>query len=255
MSAYPSGALGYGNVSAFLSAVDVIRDELITEISAYGMWDGYDKDACRVSEIPSHIIDSVYYTVTFDAQGGECATSSKRVKDGDAVGTLPDATLDQHVHLGWFTAGGTQINSGTVINSDVTVYAKYMKSVMTLKKVGDVQVDDSMMASGFSSTSYLTSIAGDCLNFTDGLELVFRAKTEDSQPNQEIFGMTDAEAFEFGANGGQFMWEIATGGTSGSGTACQNGKWYYWKVVKAVGQYQYQCCYADGETVTESPSY
>jgi len=203
-SLYPDGPLGFDNISAFLSASDAIRDELIGACIENDLWDGYDRDACRVSEISAHITGGTYCTVTFDANGGTCGTKTKRVKMGSPVGVLPDAYADGQVHLGWFYAksGGTQMNTATVIDSDVTVYAQYMKSVMTLKKVGSVQVDADMMASGFSSTSFLTSVTGDNINFTDGLELVFRAYTNDSSPNQEIFGMTDAESFEFGAVGG-----------------------------------------------------
>jgi len=51
------------------------------------------------------------------------------------------------------------------------------------------------------------------------------------------------------------MWEIAVGSAIGSGTPCQNGKWYYWKIVKETGKYVYQCCIADGSVVSDSPSY
>lgn len=257
MASYQDGPLDFDNISAFLSSVNVIRDELIGACVDNDLWDGYSRSECRVSEISAHILAGTYYTVTFDANGGSCQMAKKLVKKGGPVGVLPDATLDGNVHIGWFTAasGGTQVNTATIVNSDITVYAQYMKSVMTLVKVGSVTVDDNMMASGFSNTSYLTSITGDNLNFADGLELVFRAYTANSAPNQEIFGMTGADAFEFGAINGQFMWEIALGSVTGSGTPCTNNKWYYWKVIKETGVYVYNCYYADGTSITDTPAY
>lgn len=260
MSRYEKGPLSYDNISAYLSAAEVTREEIIDECIASNCWDGYLKSQCKLSQISAHIIaPAKYFTVTFNANGGTSDAIAYYVKDGDAIGELPDAKKEDELLLGWFydQNGTKQCQASDKVTSDLTVYASYMSEFLKLTKVGSVVVDADMMASGFSNTSYLVSTADTKLNFIDGLELVFRAKTTNSIPNQEIFGMTSAESFEFGAYSGKFMWEIAAGaGTTMTGTAsCTNNKWYYWKITKDVGTYNYRCYYADGTNVTDSPTY
>lgn len=66
-------------------------------------------------------------TVTFDANGGECATTSLQAQPGDAVGSLPTATKAGASFAGWFTAasGGTKVSSATTFSSSTTVYAQW----------------------------------------------------------------------------------------------------------------------------------
>ncbi len=69
------------------------------------------------------------YTITFDAttNGGTCATASKDIYVGDAVGTLPEATRDDYNMTGWFDAatGGNQITESTIPTGNVTYYAQF----------------------------------------------------------------------------------------------------------------------------------
>ena len=258
MSRYEKGPLSYDNISAYLSATEICREEIIDECITNNCWDGHPKDQCKLSQISAHIVaPSKYFTVTFNANGGTSNAIAYYVEDGNAIGELPDSMKENEVLLGWFydSAGTRQCQPSDKVTSDLTVYASYMSEVMKLTKVGSVVVDSDMMASGFSSTKYLMSTSDSKLNFADGLELVFRAKTTNSSPNQEIFGMTDADAFEFGANAGKFMWEIATGTVSTGTASCSNNKWYYWKITKDAGTYNYHCYYADGTNVTDTPMY
>ncbi len=66
-------------------------------------------------------------TVTFDANGGYCATPSKEVTFNSTYGTLPDATKHKDF-AGWYTAreGGTEVKSATVVTAseDHTLYAR-----------------------------------------------------------------------------------------------------------------------------------
>lgn len=68
-------------------------------------------------------------TVTFNANGGACATASVLVPVGTAVGTLPDATRDGYVFDGWFTEGGVQVSADTIVAGDVTFYAHWTEIV------------------------------------------------------------------------------------------------------------------------------
>ena len=71
-----------------------------------------------------------YYTVTFNANGGSCSTSSKQYASGEALGTLPTATRSGYVFDGWYTSssGGTQVTAEMVVTADVTLYAHWTQS-------------------------------------------------------------------------------------------------------------------------------
>lgn len=66
-------------------------------------------------------------TVTWNANGGSCASKSKVVKHGAAVGTLPKPTRTDYTFLGWYTAksGGTKIATTTKITKNQTFYAQW----------------------------------------------------------------------------------------------------------------------------------
>lgn len=78
------------------------------------------------------------WTVTFDANGGRCATASKTVARGSAIGTLPGATRVGYVFLGWYTAksGGSKASVGSMVTSNRTLYARWAKSTYTVAFVG-----------------------------------------------------------------------------------------------------------------------
>ena len=68
-----------------------------------------------------------YYTVTFDANGGNCATSSSETQSNGKLASLPVPTKNNCDFGGWFTArtDGEQITTGTVFSGDTTVYAHW----------------------------------------------------------------------------------------------------------------------------------
>jgi uncharacterized repeat protein (TIGR02543 family) len=81
----------------------------------------------------------IYYgpqTVTFNANGGTCTTSSKRYEVGKTYSSLPTATWTGHTFEGWFTTtnGGTKITSDTVVgtNRPQTVYAHWSTNTYVL---------------------------------------------------------------------------------------------------------------------------
>ena len=67
------------------------------------------------------------YTITFNANGGTTATTSKKVTYGYAIGTLPTATRTGYKFDGWFTAasGGTKIDTTVKPNGAKTYYAHW----------------------------------------------------------------------------------------------------------------------------------
>ena len=108
-----------------LSSVDVIVDNASGEaarVKALLESAGCDMSGITVKERPTTC------KVTFDSNGGTCSTASKTVNYGDAVGALPKATKSGKAFMGWYTkksALGTRIWPSTVVEADVTYYARW----------------------------------------------------------------------------------------------------------------------------------
>ena len=71
-----------------------------------------------------------YYSVTFDGQGGtvDLTPNPAQVVAGEPFGTLPTATKNGEVLLGWFTtndSSGVQVDGTEPITQNTTYYAKY----------------------------------------------------------------------------------------------------------------------------------
>ncbi len=73
------------------------------------------------------------YAVIFDGQGATAAANPPTLNvtsPADSVGSLPQPpTKTSYVFAGWYTAvngGGTQFTATTVVNANVTVYAKWI---------------------------------------------------------------------------------------------------------------------------------
>jgi len=66
-------------------------------------------------------------TVTFNANGGTVTPATRTINIGTGVGTLPVPTRAGHTFVGWFTAqtGGNQITANTVVNNNVTYWARW----------------------------------------------------------------------------------------------------------------------------------
>lgn len=100
--------------------------------------------------------DATYYakwvpvasTVTFDPNGGELAEESrtKLVDTGTAVGTLPTPTKSNETFVGWYTSTEykEQVTTETIVEGDVTYYAKWSSSGtsgITIVDTDDVTLD------------------------------------------------------------------------------------------------------------------
>ena len=69
------------------------------------------------------------YVITFNANGGDCATASARTDLDGKISSLPEASRDGYTFRGWFTAasGGEQVTTETVYSADTTLYAQWEK--------------------------------------------------------------------------------------------------------------------------------
>ncbi len=89
------------------------------------------KDNTYVLESPFYVSDGDYL-LTFDAQGGTSTQASRRVAAGQVYGTLPTASKDGYVFVGWFTdpTGGSQVTENmTAPAKNQTLYARYEKAL------------------------------------------------------------------------------------------------------------------------------
>lgn len=64
--------------------------------------------------------------LTFDPNGGTTTANQSVVAAGEAVLTLPSATREGDVFLGWYTAEGVRLDSGFVPQGDLTLTAKWV---------------------------------------------------------------------------------------------------------------------------------
>ena len=77
------------------------------------------------------------YTLYFNADGGKCDTTSKKVTFDAKVGTLPTPTKDGQVFMGWYDEAGTKYTSDTVykVDGDTTLTAKWAEEAFVLLKI------------------------------------------------------------------------------------------------------------------------
>ena len=68
----------------------------------------------------------VFYTVNFNANGGNVSQNSVLVKSGATL-ELPVPTRSNYEFTGWYTerTGGTEVRNDTVITADMTIYARW----------------------------------------------------------------------------------------------------------------------------------
>jgi len=64
-------------------------------------------------------------TVTFDAAGGECGTTTLSVAQCESISEMPVATRVGYDFVGWFDASGKQITTADRLTADVKLTAKW----------------------------------------------------------------------------------------------------------------------------------
>ena len=67
------------------------------------------------------------YEITFDANGGQCGTTSMYTDTAGKLSALPTPARGGYTFDGWFTeqSGGTAVTAETVYNADTTLYAHW----------------------------------------------------------------------------------------------------------------------------------
>ena len=70
-----------------------------------------------------------YKTVTFSPNGGSVSETSRKVKSGNTIGSLPKTVRKGYDFLGWYTGAteGTRIEATRICTSNLTCYAHWKK--------------------------------------------------------------------------------------------------------------------------------
>ena len=74
-----------------------------------------------------------HFTITYNSNGGSSVSSESKQYE-ESLGTLPVPTKTGYAFSGWFTAseGGSQVSSSTTVTKDVTYYAHWTASKVTV---------------------------------------------------------------------------------------------------------------------------
>ena len=90
------------------------------------------KTAILASDVTFTAVWNQIYTVTYNANGGTCATSEATWKAGDDALVLPAATKDNFDFVGWYDAatGGNKIASPYTPSASIEVFAHYMPKLV-----------------------------------------------------------------------------------------------------------------------------
>ena len=73
-------------------------------------------------------------TVTFDADGGTCNTTTLSIDKGQKITNIPSATKSKYDFLGWYDTNNNQLTTDTVINENITYTAKWKSKTTPVTK-------------------------------------------------------------------------------------------------------------------------
>ena len=119
------------------------------------------------------------YTVAFNGNGGTINGESMRtVNGGSQIGALPSVTRNGYNLVGWYTdiSGGSAVTSSTIINSNITIYARWIQTytvsfngnggsisgstTKTVNAGSQIGVLPSVSRSGYNLTGWYTEPSG-----------------------------------------------------------------------------------------------
>jgi len=127
----------------------------------------FNKVVTKDITLKAYYEKEVYYTLTYNPNGGTVTPTSKELKKLDKYGTLPTPTYTGYTFIGWYTSanGGTAVNSGTTINGNTTIYAHWTKNPVAVSGVR-LNKTSTSIAEGGSETLSVTISPSDASNKT-----------------------------------------------------------------------------------------
>ena len=74
------------------------------------------------------------YTITLNPNGGEVTPTTKKITQGDSIGTLPTPTREGYYFDGWYTGltDGVEVTSDYIPENSMPIYARWKKSVASM---------------------------------------------------------------------------------------------------------------------------
>ena len=136
-SVNPSGTFPAGGPYTATATINNVGTYTLTVNYRLERWDGsawVDAMNPDIKEIEIIVLAApqIYYTVTYNANGGTLTTTSKTVVYNEAYGSLPTPIRDGYTFKGWYTekTGGTKVTAETIvsIDADHTLYAQWAKT-------------------------------------------------------------------------------------------------------------------------------
>ncbi|MGE5473290.1 MAG: InlB B-repeat-containing protein [Ignavibacteriales bacterium] len=143
---------------------------------------------------------TIHYTVTFDSNGGTDVASVSVIK-GRTLSSLPSPQKTNAIFLGWYTDSslqGDKFSEEDTINSNITLYAKYM----VIEGAPELEQDDSYALADQESDLTFTIVASDSSMTANTVKSGITLETMDGSEavNLEVTGSNGV--FSVTANGG-----------------------------------------------------
>ena len=183
--------------------------------------------------IYAHWIEKNRFTITFNGNGGTVDEVTRTIYEGDAIGTLPNATRENYKVTKWVSdlTLGTTVTSSTIPTADMTVYVVWKVDFETAPwnvigevaengtycadfNVGDtkeidmgtygthtLRISNCTYSATYDQTSYSQSANGLVIEFADGI-VEHEMNPYTSGTSQETTGV--------GANGGWALSSMRT---------------------------------------------
>ena len=116
-------------------------------------------------------------TVTFNANGGECATSSMQTNDSGTLSSLPTPTKPGYIFECWLN-GEERVSTSTVFDEDTTITALYHMQIFeyTISKSSTYSVVGKTLDNDFTYT-----LSTSCATLEDALLIIKNDLTNESK--------------------------------------------------------------------------
>lgn len=119
------------SISSLEDSLSTLREEMNTLIANIQK-DYNDKIDGLVTRV-GNLENVTYYTITFDANGGEGTFTSQKIAKGDTITKPADPRKDGYDFDGWYTSLDEKWSfSGNVVTRDMTLTARYLPHTYTI---------------------------------------------------------------------------------------------------------------------------
>ena len=150
-----------------IGATTTMNINATSTVTSAGTYYLYVKD--RANNI-SNVVSDVYYTVTYNGNGGSTPTRTSEIRRKTQTATLnSSSTKTGYTFKGWNTdSHATTTQSNVVVNGNTTLYAIFQNNAYTINFVGNTNtggstaaktctydVDCTLPTNGFTKTGYL----------------------------------------------------------------------------------------------------